>query len=91
MDIRSEQVVDLSRQGVYKRLAQQQAQKFLNVGYGEGGASRVKRSMKGWTTTSASPREDIDLNLNPLRMRSRDLAQHPTQHRRPQSTRGHPA
>ena len=36
MDIKDEQVLDLSRNGVYKRLAQQQAQKFLNVGYGEG-------------------------------------------------------
>jgi lambda family phage portal protein len=47
--------------------------KILDVGYGEGGASRVKASMRGWATTSASPREDIDLNLNALRMRSRDL------------------
>ena len=56
-----------------RRYAARKTMKIMNVGYGEGGASRVKRSMKGWETASASPREDIDLNLNTLRMRSRDL------------------
>ena len=57
----------LERQVARKKL------EILNVGYGDGGASHIKRSMKGWGTTSASPREDIDLNLNTLRMRSRNL------------------
>ncbi len=47
---------------------------FRNSGYSEGGASRKKKSMKGWTANSKTPQEDIDLNLNLLRQRSRDLA-----------------
>lgn len=44
-----------------------------NSGYSESGASRVKKSMKGWTADSKSPQEDIDDNLQLLRVRSRDL------------------
>lgn len=44
-----------------------------NSGYSEGGASRSKKSMKGWTANSKTPQEDIDNNLNLLRQRSRDL------------------
>ena len=46
---------------------------FTNSGYSESGASRVKKSMKGWTANSKSPQEDIDNNLDLLRQRSRDL------------------
>lgn len=48
-------------------------QKFSNSGYSESGASRSKKSMKGWTANSKSPQEDIDNNLDLLRQRSRDL------------------
>jgi len=44
-----------------------------NTGYSESGASRVKKSLRGWTANSKSPFEDIDLNLDTLRQRSRDL------------------
>lgn len=44
-----------------------------NSGYSENGASRVKKSMKGWIANSKSPKEDIDSNLHLLRQRSRDL------------------
>lgn len=44
-----------------------------NSGYDEGGASRRKNSMKGWSAKSSSPQKDIDLNLNILRQRSRNL------------------
>lgn len=47
--------------------------KFMNSGYSEGGASRHKKSMKGWNSRSSSPEEDIDLNLYELRNRARDL------------------
>ncbi|MHC1683693.1 MAG: phage portal protein [Clostridiaceae bacterium] len=46
---------------------------ILNSGYSEGGASHHKKSMKGYKAFSASPREDIDLNLQTLRHRSRDM------------------
>ena len=51
----------------------QLAKSFRNSGYSESGASRVKKSVKGWTANSKSPKEDIDDNLDLLRQRSRDL------------------
>jgi lambda family phage portal protein len=48
-------------------------QSFSNSGYSEGGASRRKKSLKGWDSTSLSPLEDIDFNLDLLRQRSRSL------------------
>ena len=56
-----------------KREVSRQKLEILNAGYDEGGASLVKRSLKGWSATSAGPREDIDLNLDILRKRSRQL------------------
>lgn len=56
-----------------KRAAARKVLQFMNSGYSEGGASSRKKSMRGWTATSASPKEDIDYNLNTLRARSRDL------------------
>lgn len=44
-----------------------------NSGYDEGGASQRKNSMKGWNAESLSPQEDIDLNLNVLRQRTKSL------------------
>lgn len=46
---------------------------FKNSGYDQSGASRKKKSMKGWRANSKSPQEDIDCNLDILRQRSRDL------------------
>jgi lambda family phage portal protein len=62
--------------GLKREVARMQtnaARKFLNSGYSENGASRGKKSMKGWTSNSKSPQEDIDMNLDLLRQRSRDL------------------
>ncbi|KEQ22314.1 portal protein [Paenibacillus tyrfis] len=47
--------------------------KFTNSGYSHSGASRKKKSMQGWNSTSSSPQEDIGNNLRLLRERSRDL------------------
>ena len=49
------------------------SQDFLNSGYDESGASRSKTSMKGFFGNSKSPQEDIDMNLDTLRKRSRSL------------------
>lgn len=44
-----------------------------NKGYSEAGASRRKKSLKGFTARSGSPREDIDWNNYTLRQRGRML------------------
>lgn len=45
-----------------------------NKGYSEAGASRRKKSLKGFTARSGSPREDIDWNNYTLRQRGRMLS-----------------
>jgi lambda family phage portal protein len=44
-----------------------------NSGYGDAGASWVKRSVKGFLAQSGSPQQDIDLNNYTLRQRARML------------------
>ena len=44
-----------------------------NKGYGEAGASWVKKAIKGFTAASGSPREDIDFHNATLRQRGRML------------------
>ena len=56
-----------------RRVAARNMIRVINTGYSEGGASMVKKSMRGWNARSASPAEDIDLNLQTLRDRCRDL------------------
>lgn len=56
-----------------KRMAARKTIEFMNSGYGDGGASYQKRSLKGFTSTSRSPQEDIDANLQTLISRSRSL------------------
>lgn len=55
------------------RAAMEQLGKVVNYGYSEGGASYVKKSLKGMTGLSSSPQMDIDANLLTLRNRSREL------------------
>lgn len=59
--------------GALKRQAARKAMDVMNTGYSESGASVTKKSMKGWRAKSKSPQSDIDLNLDTLRQRSRDL------------------
>lgn len=49
------------------------ARMVLNSGYGDGGASHSKSSLRGFTAKSLSPLYDIDANLNTLVSRSRSL------------------
>jgi lambda family phage portal protein len=66
--------IEQSRTRIEVAKAQAQIMKsFTNSGYSESGASRSKKSMKGWKVNSKTPQEDIDLNLDTLRQRSRDL------------------
>lgn len=46
---------------------------ILNSGYGNHGASKIKKSLSGWRNKGGSTKEDIDDNLKTLRERSRDL------------------
>ena len=55
------------------RMQAEAIRNIRNTGYSESGASRVKKSLRGWTANSKSPFEDIDANLDILRQRSRDL------------------
>ncbi|QQE75711.1 phage portal protein [Brevibacillus composti] len=59
--------------GAFKRQAARRALDVLNTGYSESGASTTKKALKGWRARSKSPQSDIDLNLDTLRQRSRDL------------------
>lgn len=56
-----------------KRYAARKTMDILNSGYGDGGASHSKKSMRGFTATSLSPQKDIDANLKTLVSRSRSL------------------
>lgn len=56
-----------------KRMAARNTLKILNSGYGDGGASHTKSSLRGFTAKSTSPLYDIDANLNTLVSRSRSL------------------
>lgn len=56
-----------------KILQNKNIQKIQNKGYSDAGASKTKKSMKGFTAKSGSPREDIDFNNFTLRQRSRML------------------
>ncbi len=51
-----------------------QKSKRINKGFSEAGASRTKKSLKGFTVSSGSPNEDINYNNMTLRERSRILA-----------------
>jgi lambda family phage portal protein len=49
------------------------AAEFLNSGYSQHGASRSKKAVAGWVTSTGGPDADIVENLPLLRERSRDL------------------
>lgn len=63
----------ISPEKALKRQAARRALQILNTGYSESGGSVRKKSMKGWRASSSSPQADIDMNLDTLRQRSRDL------------------
>ncbi|RDY28647.1 phage portal protein [Lachnotalea glycerini] len=44
---------------------------IINKGYGDAGASTIKRALKGFKAQSGSPQEDIDYNNYTLRQRAR--------------------
>lgn len=64
--------VRMENQLALEQTKQRYIQNVSNYGYGNGGASHKKNALKGWNAESGSPQQDIDLNLNTLRQRSRD-------------------
>lgn len=56
-----------------KRARARAGLQIINSGYGNYGASEIKKSMRGWLYHGGSAKEDIQDNLDTLRQRSRDL------------------
>lgn len=73
MNVIDKAIAFFSPEKALRRQAARRALQVLNTGYSESGASRTKKSMKGWLARSSSPQADIDMNLDTLRQRSRDL------------------
>jgi lambda family phage portal protein len=63
----------VSPQKALKRNVARKKLDIINTGYSHHGANTYKKSMRGNTNKSGSPKEDIDKNLALLRERSRDL------------------
>jgi lambda family phage portal protein len=73
MNLLDKAIAAIAPEKAVKRHVARQYLKILNTGYSEGGASHTKKSLRGYTAVSASPEEDIDMNLDTLRNRSRDM------------------
>lgn len=56
-----------------KRFSARKQLEIMNTGYSNSGASKQKKSMRGWRSKGGSTKEDIDDNQELLRERSRDL------------------
>ena len=63
----------VSPERALKRSVARQKLSILNSGYSHYGASRSKKSLRGWNSRGGSEKEDIDDNLATLRERSRDM------------------
>lgn len=73
MNLIDKAIATISPERAVKRAHARWKLDVLNSGYSEGGASYTKKSLRGYTAQSASPQEDIDMNLVTLRNRSRDM------------------
>lgn len=58
---------------VNREIARRKLTVLNSTGYGNSGASTKKKSLLGWIAGGGSAKEDIDLHVNTLRKRSRDL------------------
>ncbi len=69
-----EKAIEIIAPGVaLKRARARAGLQIINSGYGNYGASEIKKSMRGWLYHGGSAKEDIQDNLDTLRQRSRDL------------------
>lgn len=73
MNILDRTIATLSPERALKRVTARHALQVINSGYGDGGASYSKNSMRGFTAKSLDPLNDIDANLGTLISRSRSL------------------
>lgn len=73
MNVLDRFIANISPSSALKRKLARQRLEFLNTGYSHYGASKKKKSMKGWKADGGSTKEDIDDNLQLLHERSRDL------------------
>lgn len=73
MNVIDRAIATFSPEKALKRCAARAKIDIINTGYSHHGASRSKKSMKGWKSKGGSAKEDIDDNLAILRERSRDL------------------
>lgn len=55
-----------------RRVAARRSLSIIDSGYGNHGASREKKALKGWLYHSGSSKEDVEDNITVLRQRSRD-------------------
>lgn len=56
-----------------KRARAREGLQIINSGYGNHGASEIKKALRGWIYHGGSAKEDIQDNLDTLRQRTRDL------------------
>lgn len=73
MNVLERTIANISPGWALKRQTNRSKMALLNSGYGNHGASRIKKSLLGWLFGGGSPDEDITENLDVLRQRSRDL------------------
>ncbi|KEO84765.1 portal protein [Tumebacillus flagellatus] len=73
MNVVDRMIAAFSPKTALKRSVARKQLEILNSGYGNHGASRLKKSLQGWNFAGGSPLEDIVFNLDVLRQRSRDL------------------
>lgn len=62
-----------SPQTALKRARARAGLQIINSGYGNHGASEIKKALRGWIYHGGSAKEDIQDNLDTLRQRTRDL------------------
>jgi len=73
LNILEKAIAAISPETALRRAGARQRLKIIDSGYGNYGASHVKKSLLGWLYGGGSAYEDIEVNLSTLRQRSRDL------------------
>lgn len=73
MNLFERAIAAISPETALRRIGARQRLKILDSGYGNYGASHVKKSLLGWMYGGGSAYEDIEVNLPTLRQRCRDL------------------
>ncbi len=73
MSVIEQLIAKVSPVRALKREQARKALRIINSGYSNYGASRTKKSLRGWLFQGGSSKEDIEENLPVLRQRCRDL------------------